>query len=91
VARRHLRRGTIATLLAAGLLITGACGDDDETSAGDGCEAPAGEGASGGDSEGGGGDLCGAYESMDAASDPQAMAEQFACIDPPDEIADAWA
>jgi hypothetical protein len=81
-----VRRRTIATLLAAGLPITGACGGDDETSAGDGGEAPADAGGG----EGGGGDLCEAYESMDAASDPQAMAEQFASIDPPDEIADAW-
>ena len=80
-----MQRRTCAALLAAGLLFTGACGGDDgETSSGDSGESSDGGG------EGGGGDICAAYEAMDANADAQELEAQFAAVDPPAEIADAW-
>jgi hypothetical protein len=95
-------RRTSAALLIAGLLFTAACGGDDEgdgdggnaetadaTDPGaEGGEGTGGEGAEGGD--GGSGEFCDAYDSLSTGQDPEAMAAEFASLEPPAEIADAW-
>jgi hypothetical protein len=99
-------RRTSAALLIAGLLFTAACGGDDEgdgdggnaetadaTDPGaEGGEGTGGEGAEGGEGgEGGGsGEFCDAYDSLSTSQDPEAMAAEFASLEPPAEIADAW-
>jgi hypothetical protein len=93
-------RRTSAALLIAGLLFTAACGGDDDEPEGDaGAESAegtegGGEGAEGaeGGGEGGGSssEFCAAYEGLGTTTDPEALATEFANLEPPAEIADAW-
>lgn len=87
-------RRTVFGLAAAGLLVIAACGGDDDDSAGDdGGDATEGESGGGG---GSGSAFCEDFiefttQGPEAATDPSAIIDAMRELDPPEEIADAFA
>lgn len=72
-------RRTLIGLAAVGTLVLGACGDDDDSSAGDGSSA----------------DFCTTMQDLVTAAsneeaDPDAARETLTELEPPEEIADEW-